>query len=216
VGLTGYCGGENLEEAPHWQVGVSGGALRTTLLFSDGTQHQKLQEGSVVATVTYRPSRFSLELGAGPVTGGTFNGDLGQYNFGVGFLGTASASWLFLDGQQDSPLLLSASLTFGAATVPTQSIAVPTDRPTFTAIDIRLGAILGHRFFGFWTPYLGASVFGGPVYFAPGGQSLVGTDQNHFRISVGSNFELPAHFSAFVELGFLGEQNLVGGAAYSF
>jgi hypothetical protein len=214
VGLTGFCGG--LEEAPHWQVGLSGGALRTTLLFTNGTQQQQLQEGSLVATISYRPSRLSLELGAGPVTGGTLKGDLGQYTLGIGVLGTASASWLFLDGQQDSPLLVSASLTAGVASVPTQNHAVPGDRPTFTAIDVRLSAILGHRFFGFWTPYLGGAVFGGPVYFAPEGQSLVGTDQHHFRLSVGSNFELPARLSAFVEVGFLGEQNLLAGAAYSF
>jgi hypothetical protein len=33
---------------------------------------------------------------------------------------------------------------------------------------------------------------------------------------VGSNFELPGHLSVFAEVGFLGEQNLIGGAAYSF
>jgi opacity protein-like surface antigen len=197
-------------------VGVSGGVLRTTLLFNSGTSQQQLQEGSLVATLSYRPSRFSFQFGVGPVTGGTLEGDLGSYTLGVGILGTASASWLVLDGQTDSPLLVSASLTLGAATAPTQNVSVPTDRPTFTALDIRLSAIVGHRFFGFWTPYLGAGVFGGRVYFAPLGQSLVGTDQHHYRISVGSNFELPAHLSVFAELGFLGEQNLIGGASYSF
>jgi hypothetical protein len=215
VGLTGFCGGD-LEEAPHWQAGVSGGVLRTTLLFNNGTQQQQLQEGSLAATISYRPSRFSFEFGAGPVTGGTLKGDLGQYTLGVGILGTASASWLLLDGEKDSPLLVSASFTLGAATVPTQNVALPADRPMFTALDIRLSAILGHRFFDFWTPYVGAAVFGGPVFFAPDGQSLVGTDQHHFRLSIGSNFQLPANLSVFVEVGFLGEQNLLGGAAYSF
>jgi hypothetical protein len=213
VGLTGFCGGD-LEEAPRWQAGLSGGLLRTTLVFD--SQHQRLQEGSAVATLEYRASRLSLELGLGTVAGGSFEGDLGPYSLGVGILGTVSGSLLLLDGQKDSPLLVSASLTVGVAAVPTRNRNVPSDRPSFTAIDLRLGAIAGHRFFGFWTPYFGGAIFWGPVYFAPQGRSLTGSDQNHYRLSVGSNFELPGRFSAFVEVGFLGEQNLLAGAAYSF
>jgi len=54
------------------------------------------------------------------------------------------------------------------------------------------------------------------VYFAPQGNSLTGGDQHHYRLSAGSSFSLPAHLEAFVEVGFLGEQNLLAGIGYAF
>jgi hypothetical protein len=33
---------------------------------------------------------------------------------------------------------------------------------------------------------------------------------------VGSTFDIPGHFRAFIEVGFLGEQNAVAGLGYAF
>ena len=72
--------------------------------------------------------------------------------------------------------------------------------------------MIGKRFFGFWMPYAGASVFGGPVSY----RGATGQDAHHYRLSVGSSFILPAHLELFVEVGFLGEQNVLGGLGWAF
>jgi len=189
------------------------GGLRTEIGFQGVSQ--RLEELSTAVAVTYRPSRWSFQAALGAVLGGSLDGGLGNYRLSPGILASLSVGYTVLDGRGPSPFL-ALTFTAGVASMGTSNQADPGDQPGLTALDFRLAAVLGKRFFGFWLPYLGAAVFGGPVYFAPGGQSLVGSDEHHFRLSLGSSFSLPAHLEAFVEVGFLGEQNLVGGLGYAF
>jgi hypothetical protein len=212
VGLTGTCG-ESLEESRPFQVALSGGGLTTNLSFNGLSQ--RLDEVSSAVAFTYRPSRWSVQASLGVVIGGSLDGQLGNYRLQPGILGSASVGYAFLDGAGPLPFV-AASLTVGVATASTYNEANASDRPQFTALDFRLSAVIGKRLFGFWLPYGGVAVFGGPVFFAPAGQSLTGTDQHHFRLSVGSSFSLPAHLEAFVEVGFLGEQNVLAGLGYAF
>jgi hypothetical protein len=212
VGLTGTCG-ENLDDARPFQLALSGGGLTTNLDFSGVTQ--RLDEISSAVAFTYRPSRWSIQASVGMVIGGSLDGQLGNYRLQPGILGSVSVGYTFLDGTGALPFV-AASFTAGVASASTYNEANASDRPQFTALDFRLSAVIGKRFFDFWLPYAGVAVFGGPVYFAPEGQSLTGTDEHHFRLSVGSSFTLPAHLEAFVEVGFLGEQNLLVGIGYAF
>jgi hypothetical protein len=212
VGLTGTCG-ENLGSDRPFEVAVSAGGLTTNLDFNEATQ--RLDEVSTAVAFTYRPSAWAMQASLGVVLGGSLDGPLGNYRFEPGILGSVAVSYTFLDGSAALPYL-AATLTAGVASVSTYNEADTTQRPQFTALDFRLSAVIGKRLFGFWMPYGGVAVFGGPVFFSPQGQSLVGTDVHHFRLSVGSSFSLPAHLEAFVEVGFLGEQNVVLGVGYAF
>ncbi len=212
MGLTGTCG-ENLEPERPFQLSVSAGGLRTDLIFSG--VDQRLDEVSSAVAFTYRFSRWSVQASLGMVISGSLDGPLGNYRLQPGILGSASVAYTFLDGVGALPFV-AASLTAGAASASTYNEADATDRPQFTALDFRLSAVIGKRLFGFWLPYGGVAVFGGPVFFAPQGQSLTGTDQHHFRLTVGSSFSLPSHLEAFIEVGFLGEQNVLIGLGYAF
>jgi hypothetical protein len=212
VGLTGTCG-EGLEEDRPFQLSLSGGGLTTDLTFDGVTQ--RLDEVSSAVAFTYRPSRWSVQASVGVVIGGSLDGQLGNYRLQPGILSSVSVSYAFLDGSGALPFV-AASFTFGVATASTYNEANAADRPQFTALDFRLSAVIGKRLFGFWLPYGGVAVFGGPVYFAPAGQSLTGSDEHHFRLSVGSSFSLPAHLEVFVEVGFFGEQNVLLGLSYAF
>lgn len=212
MGLTGTCGAA-LDEERRFQLAVTGGGLRTDLSF-DGN-HQRLEEGSAAIAFAYRPSALSFQVSLGAVVAGSLLGPLGDYDLKPGVVASASVGYTFLDGIGPRPYLaLSGSLSI--ATAGTQSRSDPADRPSFTATDLRASVVLGKRLFDFWLPYVGAAVFGGPVWFAPGGQSHTGSDVHHYRLSVGSSVTLPAHLEAFVELGFLGEQALLGGLGYAF
>jgi hypothetical protein len=212
VGLTGTCG-EGLEDERPFLLSLSGGGLRTDLSFNGVTQ--RLDEVSSAVAFTYRASRWSVQGSLGAVIGGSLDGQLGNYRLQPGILGSASVGYTFLDGSGPLPYV-AASLTFGVASASTYNEANADDRPHLTALDVRLSAVIGKRFFEFWLPYAGVAVFGGPVFFAPLGQSLTGTDEHHFRLSVGSSFSLPAHLDLFVEVGFLGEQNVLVGLGYAF
>lgn len=212
MGLTGTCG-EGLEDARPFQVSLSGGGLRTDLIFNGATQ--RLDEVSSAVAFTYRASRWSVQASLGVVIGGSLDGQLGNYRLQPGILGSASVGFTVLDGTGSLPYV-AASLTVGVASASTYNEANAGDRPQFTALDVRLSAVIGKRFFEFWLPYAGIAVFGGPVFFAPEGQSVTGTDEHHFRLSLGSSFSLPAHLDLFVEVGFLGEQNVLIGLGYAF
>jgi len=212
VGLTGTCGA-TLDEARRYQIALSGGALRTDLVL-DGTR-QHLEEASVAAAFTYRLSTVSFQLSLGALLGGSLDGALGNYDLQPGVVSSASLGLTMLDGTGPRPYL-GFTATLGVATAQTHSTSDPTDRPRFTALDLRAAVVFGKQLFGFWLPYLGAATFGGPVWFAAGGQPHTGSDRYHYRLSAGSSFRLPAHLEVFVEVGFLGEQNLLGGLGWSF
>jgi hypothetical protein len=212
VGLTGTCGAA-LDEERHFQIAISGGGVRTDLSFDGNRQH--LEEASAAVAFVYRPSALSFQVSAGAVLAGSFTGALGDYDLKPGFLASASVGYTFLDGNGPRPYLAVIG-TVGVSIVPTRSRTSPADRPDLTATDLRASVVLGKRFFEVWLPYLGAAVFGGPVFFAPAGQSRTGSDVHHYRLTAGSSFSLPAHLEAFVEVGFLGEQAVLGGLGWAF
>jgi hypothetical protein len=208
VGLTGTCGGA-LDEQTKFQLSLSGAGLRTDLDF-DGTT-RRLEEASTAVAFTYRPSAWSFQASLGAILTGTLEGGGVSDRIEPGFLASASVGYAILDGDGALPFL-ALSGTVGVATAATHSLSNAADRSHFTALDFRLAGVIGKRFFGVWMPYAGASVFGGPVSYR--GQN--GQDSHHYRLSVGSSFTLPAHLELFVELGFLGEQNVLGGLGWAF
>jgi hypothetical protein len=139
----------------------------------------------------------------------------GDYDLQPGFLASASVGYTFLDGNGPAALP-GVSGTASVSIAPTRSRIDAGDRPDLTATDLRASVVSGKRLFEFWPPYVGAAVFGGPVWFAPGGQSRTGSDVHHDRLTAGSSFSLPLHLEAFVEVGFLGEQAVVGGLGWAF
>ena len=213
MGLTGTCGGAQ-EANRLFQLSVSAGGLRTDLVF--GNLGQRLEEASAGVAFGYRfGSRWSVQASLGVLISGSLDGQLGNYRLQPGVLGSVSVGFTILDGVGPSPYL-AMSFTAGVASASTYNEANTNDRPQLTALDVRLSAVIGKRLFGFWLPYAGAAVIGGPVFFAPAGQSMTGADQHHFRLSLGSSFSLPAHLEVFFEVGFLGEQNVLLGLGYAF
>jgi len=208
VGLTGTCGGA-LDEQTRFQLSLSGAGLRTDLDFNGTTR--RLEEASTALALTWKPSAWSFQLSLGAILTGSIEGGGVSDHLEPGFVASASVGYAILDGEGARPFL-AVSGTFGVATAATHANADPTDHSHFTALDLRLAAVIGKRFFGVWMPYAGAAVFGGPIWY----RNETGQDSHHYRLSVGSSFTLPAHLELFVEVGFLGEQNVLGGLGWAF
>lgn len=214
MGLTGSCGGDEDAAARPYEVSFNGGVMTTQLDFAGGG-NRRLDEVSALATFSTQLETVSLQFGAGSVLGGSLNGNGSAYRLNEGPSLFAAVGRTFYDGGPGRPYL-AGSISLGFSTVSTYNEAVAGDRPQLTAFDLRASAVIGKQLFGFWLPYAGASLFGGPVFFNPNNAALLGTDAYHFRITVGSSFALPAHLRFFVEAGVLGEQSAVAGLGYRF
>jgi hypothetical protein len=193
---------------------VSAGVLATPLSYG-GPSNQRLDQVSTVATFSDQIGRFSWQLTAGAVLGGSFDGYLGNYQLQPGPLVAASLGWTFFDGE-GSRVYLAGAFSFSFATMTTQNEQNPNDRPQLTSLDVRLSGVIGKRFFGFWLPYGGVAVFGGPALFDQNGQTQWGSNPYHVRFTVGSDFKLSSRFHAFIEVGFLGENYGAAGLGYAF
>ena len=208
MGLTGSCGAP-LDEERRFQLALTGGGLRTDLSFGGDRQH--LEEASAAVAFTWRPSALSLQFSLGAILGGSLTGALGDHDVKPGVVASASVGYTLLDGAGARPYLALGG-TVSVATAGTQSRTDPASRPQFTATDLRASVVVGKRLFEVWLPYVGAAVFGGPAMW----QGRTGSDVYHYRLTAGSSFSLPGHLELFVEVGFLGEQAVLGGLGYAF
>jgi len=81
--------------------------------------------------------------------------------------------------------------------------------------DVRLGVTAGKTIRGIMTPYLSARVFGGPIFWRYGGQSVTATDAYHYQVGGGFSLGL-GRFDLHLEVAPLGERDLAAGAGVRF
>jgi hypothetical protein len=188
-------------------------------------------EGSIsrqaaIATLQYRlRPDLALQVGAGVGHGGSLviDGGLGpegataapvRHEMLPGWVATVSGSWRVLDGAGSRPLLL-LTMTVGASGARTREESAA-ESVAYTALDARLGAVVGKTFFDALTPYAALRVFGGPIFWRFRGEDRTGTDRYHYQIGLGLSASLPAQLDVFVEGVPLGERALVLGAGVAF
>ena len=131
-----------------------------------------------------------------------------------GWAAAAACSWRVVDGAASKPLVL-LSLTLGASGASTRELHRD-ETELYTAIDVRAGAVVGKTLFDALTPYLGARVFGGPIFWTFRGEDVLGTDQYHFQVAFGLAAALPGGIDVFAEGAPLGERAASLGAGATF
>lgn len=191
---------DGTETPTPWRVGVSGGAMRTQIGFDDDVEAD-LRQATVTALLGWHPSaRLGLDAGVGAVLGGRVEiADL-EMEFDPGLLGTITGSWLTLAEGETRPFVL--------LSVTASVLTMTADSERFTALDLRVGAVVGKTFWERFTPYVVARAFGGPVSWTIAGQDQTGADTHHYSVGAGASLRLPKRIDAFVEGSPLGEQSL--------
>lgn len=178
-----------------WSVGVSVGAIRTTIDFGD--RDVALDERSVGASLGYQlDPRRSLGAAVGVILDGETDpgGDLS-----AGGLVSISGAWLALLERPRRPFVqVSASISASWT-------------PELTSLDARLGVMVG-KAFGPVVPYLAGRAFGGPVFF----DGDAGGDRYHVTLGGGVTLRLPRNLGVFVEVLPLGEQAASAGVSARF
>ena len=79
-----------------------------------------------------------------------------------------------------------------------------------------LGALVGKTFWKTLSPYVGARVFGGPVFWRFADEDVTGTDRYHYQLAAGLLASLPKGVDVYAELAPLGERSVAVGGGVAF
>jgi len=198
--------------APVWRVAAAYGWLSSELRFGDVTA--PFDQRSVAVSLTRRLGRdWSVTAGAGAVISGSLVANGVTYAMDPGWLARIGATWLPLDGSGPWPFVaLSASLAASGV----NTTAPDGTRAPLTSIDAGLSVSAGKSIAGIVAPYVGAKVFGGPVFWTLGGASTTGTDVAHWQVAFGLAASLPLGIDLLVEWAPFGAHSAVGQVGWAF
>jgi len=158
----------------------------------------------------------TLSIGAGVGTGGTLVVPGERRTISPGWLASAAYARRLGDGQGPLPFVI-LGLSLGGSGARTRLATLPSAGSSpFYAFDFRVGITVGKTFLEVLTPYAAARLFAGPVIWAHGGTTSVGTDQNHYQLAAGFVVSLPRGFDAFAEAAPFGERVATFGGGLSF
>lgn len=182
--------------------------MSTTIVFSDA--RLALRETAVTATVGhFATARFGWSVTAGGIVAGSIEG---RDVRGGATLG-ASLTWLPIYERPSRPFV-AVSVSLGTALI--RGTADDGSGRSWSAWDIRGGAIAGKTLARRLVPYVAARVFGGPVFWYRAGASAIGSDRYHVTGGVGLTVRLPARLDVTLEAMPLGEQSATGGLTWHF
>jgi hypothetical protein len=199
-----------------WHVRVNYWTLDTTLLFDGATPDTHIDHRSVAISVERTlSSRWVLQLGVGAVLGGHMRAAGRSFDIKPGVVGSAVASYRWLDGEGYTPFVL---LNGGVSTLVSHTVeALPDgERTALTAFDIRLGVTVGKTFFNLVSPYAAVRTFGGPTLWRWKGTATYGGDHTHVQGAIGVSVSPLRRFDLFGEWAPLGEKRVVLGAGVAF
>jgi hypothetical protein len=132
------------------------------------------------------------------------------YDVRPGFLTSVALSHQWL-GERAAFLVTSVSA--GVSTTQTEDPSGSTAR--LTATDLRGSLLLGYTFAQTLSPYLLVRAFGGPVWWALPGDTLRGSDRDHYAFGAGAVLRVGA-LRLSVSGSALGERSVSAGVAYHF
>ena len=182
--------------------------MRTTIVFD--AAKVALRETAVTATIGHF---VSARVGFSFTAGGIVAGSIEHRDVAGGATIGASLSYLAVYEAARRPFV-GVSASFGTALI--RGTADDGSARSWSAWDLRGGAIVGKTLAGHWVPYVAARAFGGPVFWHRGGSSVTGSDRYHVTAGLGLIVRLPAHVDLTVEVMPLGEQSATAGASLHF
>ncbi len=217
VGPTGCEGGNKSDdEAPRlWTATVSLALAGADVRFDD--DNYDLQQYAATAALGRRfADRTTVRFAAGSVVVGGLSGEGREYLVKPGPLLSASVAYRFLGPPENLPFI-TLSLSFGASFARTAEHGVlGGEEQSLTATDGRFGLLFGKTFGNAFSPYVGARVFGGPIFWRRMGEDRIGSDREHYALAAGMSFSTRRGFGLLIDLAFLGEASLTLAISYSF
>jgi len=197
---------------PPWRVAAAYGWLSSSLRF--GSVTAPFDQRSVAVSVSRSLGReWTVSAGAGAVVSGSLDAGGVSYRMDPGWLARLGVTWLPLDGSGPWPFLaLSGSLAAsGVNTTGPGGVQAP-----LTSLDAGLSVSAGKSIAGIVAPYVGAKVFGGPVFWTLDGASTTGTDVAHWQVAFGLAASLPFGIDLLAEWAPFGAKSAVAQLGVTF
>ncbi len=216
-GLSACSLAEHDEETrPRWHVGAAGIYTSTAIDFSNN-QRMGETRSSLVASLAYHPTaRLSYQLAAGGTLGGRLQTPAGTQDFSSGVTAAVGASWRVIDTPRPF-VVLTGNLSFSRErTTLNGTNGMPDVSASYSAFDLRLGALVGTTLWKVLSPYAVGRVFGGPIYWTYQGDSVTGTDAHHYQLGAGATLVVARRFNVFAEGIPVGERSAAVGTAFAF
>jgi hypothetical protein len=130
-----------------------------------------------------------------------------------GWLARLGATWMALDGEGPWPFV---AISGSVAASGVQTTGPGGVRAPLTSLDAGLSLAAGKAIAGLVAPYVGAKVFGGPVFWTLGGASTTGTDVSHWQVAFGLSASLPLGIDVLAEWAPFGARSAVAQAGWTF
>jgi hypothetical protein len=155
---------------------------------------------------------MSLSLTGSVVAGGelTVAGRAHELRPGGSFSLGLGREWL---GDTTGHGFLTTSLAFSATVTTTRGLSGP---GIYVATDFSFSMAVGKTFWNVWSPYLGARVFGGPIWWSPMSSTTPGQDPDHHALSVGSVLTLPRNVEFALDWAPVGARTVTAQLAINF
>ena len=199
------------DAAERFFAGVAAVHVATELRFRDDLRADQ-SRNAVVATVGYAlSSKLLLQASVGVAFAGELEFASRTYEFDPGPTFAAGVAYRLLEGDLFLSLTGIASGTLASTEFPGGG-----ETASYSAFDLRLGAVFGVTLFEVLRPYLVARAFGGPVFFRYRGEDVTGTDAYHVQLGAGVALSIVELLTVFVEGVPLGEQALSAGVTVAF
>jgi hypothetical protein len=181
-----------------WSVSGGFSLFSTDIVFGG----QRVSTDQQVASVS--ASRFSSpRFGWAASVGGIVNGTVEGRDIKGGATAGATAIWLPLFETDHRPFV---AVTGSLSAAYLRAVTDANMTHSWTAFDLRVGAMAGKTFFDRLVPYVAVRAFGGPVSWQRGGQSVTGGDRYHITVGGGATLRLPSRFEISLEAMPLGER----------
>lgn len=195
------------------------GRLATDLLIA-GRRVDLVQHAGSVSLQRQLERRMSVSLSGSVVAGGELRvaGRTHELRPGGSFSLGLGREWL---GDTAGHGFLTTSLALSGTFATTSATTFATTgglagRDLYIATDFSFAMAVGKTFWNVWSPYLGARVFGGPIWWTAMSKTIPGQDPDHHAISVGSVLTLPGNFELAVDWAPVGARTVTAQVAVSF
>ena len=158
--------------------------MDTTLRFDGGREFTVKQTAYSGSGAWQLNPQWTARVGLGVLTGGSLTSPAGgTHDFEPGGLVSVGVERSGPTGGGWAPSL-DYSLSLGAIWAKTTAPGTDT-RTSYSAADLRLGARASWPVAGRILGFAGVRVFGGPVNWKIGGETVQGTDIHHYQLAMG-------------------------------
>ena len=206
------CGPDDGPLEHRYRGAVSYSFANTRISFGDGLKHD-LNRHLVMATFDYRlDKKKALTIGAGGLLVGNLrNGQ--NYVMESGPALMVGYSLGFLKEEKNVPfgVFTVVGSFVHTATRPVGPLSLRQGSSGYTALDARVGVMVGKTFFDRLSVYAAGRLFGGPVFWRIADEAKLGTDIYHYQLGGGLIVQLPAGLSLYGEGIAVGERGAVAG-----